>query len=325
MATQTAYAIGDLKIAVTGLKPSQAERLHALWQRCFAVKRSHPAKAHVQLRFRSQPSPLVEANSQRQPFHAAQLRSWQTPMGFSVQCGASLLDLDLLHNRANGILDDSFWNHPWEQQQGFFLFTLIALLRQHGRYTLHANALVHQDASYLIVGSSGAGKTTLTACLLRQGWASLGDDALMLQDVPPGIQALALRRGFAFTPDTLDCFPDLATQGAIGQTAAGKHLVDLAALYPQRFVPRCQPTVLLFPQIEARQQTQLRPLSAATAFVNLAQQTVGITTDPTPANQQLDLLARLVQQCRSYQLLLGTDVYEEPGAVAALLQNVKRA
>jgi hypothetical protein len=239
-----------------------------------------------------------------------------------------MLDLYLSEGAGRGVLDEGFWSRPLQDQREFFLLSLVMLLHQRGLYGLHANGVVEDETGYLIVGRSGSGKTTLTASLMRQGWRVLADDALLLRDTPGGVQALALRRGFSFTDETLGYFPDLGPDRAEEDlslvTDNGKHLMDLAPLYPGSFAARSEPGVLLFPRVEGHARSELRPMNKTHALIGLAQQAAGILTDRALASDQLNVLSRLVHQARSYQLLLGTDVYENPAAVADLLRNAER-
>lgn len=50
------------------------------------------------------------------------------------------------------------------------MVSLLWLLRNHGLYALHANALVKDKVGILLVGHTGSGKTTAALSLIRQGW-----------------------------------------------------------------------------------------------------------------------------------------------------------
>jgi hypothetical protein len=322
------YSLGETRIAVGGLAAYDAERLRSLWQRCFALQETGVGNAHLCLHFGPGLYCPDVSRRGREVFDSPRVRVWETPSGFYLQCGASMLDLDLAQGVGRGILDEGFWKRPLQDQREFFLLSLVMLLHQRGLYGLHANGVVNEETGYLIVGRSGSGKTTLTASLMRQGWRVLADDALLLRDTPGGVQALALRRGFSFTDETLSYFPglgpDKAEEDSSLVTDNGKHLMDLTPLYPRSFAARSEPGVLLFPRVEGHARSELRPMNKTHAFIGLAQQAAGILTDRALAGDQLNVLSRLVHQARSYQLLLGTDVYENPAAVAELLRNAER-
>jgi GTPase SAR1 family protein len=234
-----------------------------------------------------------------------------------------MLDLDVSNGRCLGVLTDEFWVQPLEYQREFFLLSFLMILRPHGRYGLHANALTNHQVGYLVVGAASSGKTTLSLTLIREGWGFLSDDALMLHKTPRGIEALALRRGFSCTVQTTSRFPEL--EASVDEAPAfldGKKLVDIDRGYPQSFSLRCFPRVLLFPTITNKTRSRLIQSDPTQSMVALLQQSPGIMTDRPWVIQQLDVLRQLVKQSRSYQLMLGTDVYDAPQAVAEMLSSV---
>ena len=53
---------------------------------------------------------------------------------------------------------------------------LVDALADHGRFALHAAVLAHDDAAFLVLGDTGAGKSTLAVSALGLGWSVLADD-----------------------------------------------------------------------------------------------------------------------------------------------------
>jgi ABC-type Fe3+/spermidine/putrescine transport system ATPase subunit len=225
-----------------------------------------------------------------------------------------------------GIIDHVFWASALEDKREFFLLSFLMLLCPHGRYGLHANCVVKEKTGLLIVGGSGCGKTTLTVGLLSAGWSYLADDALMLRRVSRGIEALALRRGISCTPQTAAYFPELRiTDQETPVLAEGKRWVAAEPLCSGRFSHLCFPRILLFPQVTARKHSQLMPLDETRAMIGLIQQSPGIMCDKPLVRKQLETLSLLINQSISYQLLVGTDVYEDPTAVSNLLWESRKA
>jgi hypothetical protein len=54
------------------------------------------------------------------------------------------------------------------------------LLAPHGRFILHGGALARDDRAVLVIGNTGAGKSTLAAAALEAGWPVLADDQVVL-------------------------------------------------------------------------------------------------------------------------------------------------
>jgi hypothetical protein len=68
----------------------------------------------------------------------------------------------------------------------FIQEVLPAVLRQRGRFVLHANAAVTPVGVAVIAGPSGAGKSTTLAALMERGCAMLADDVTALELAPGG-------------------------------------------------------------------------------------------------------------------------------------------
>ncbi len=266
----------------------------------------------------------------KEVYKAAGLQVVETASGFYLRCGASVFEV------SPGVtgrlyLGPDFWEHTSYERREFFLLGLLMLLRPLGLYGLHACGLrkpdvcgdAGGDVGALLVGGSGAGKTTTTLNLIRHGWDYLSDDAVLLREAGERVEAVAFRKGFSCTPKTLLAFPGLRGVEEFGDPS-GKRVVDLGATFGGGFVPRCTPRLLLFPRLHAG-RTELRPLPNALALVRLSQQSGGIMTaargDNVVSRGQLELLKRLVRQAQSFELLLGEDALHDLSLVSKLLED----
>ncbi len=320
----TTYSICGVTVGVVFQQPEQAALFEDLWGRFFVSVHldSRDAAPQVHLLFQHADASPSSRGTGEEVFSSVALRVMRTQSGFRLERGASFLSLDLARSCGAGILDGSFWDTPWPYQREFFLLTLLMLLRRHGRYGLHANGLVREDASCLVVGASGSGKSTLTLALLQAGWRYLSDDAIMLRRTPNGIEALAFRRGFSFTAETIDrLIPQTGDEHLWPAVQDGKRLVDLQTVYPGQFVQSCLPSALLFPAITGELHTRLAPANATRSITALIQQSPGILVDRQAARVQLEVLKCLAEQAPGYDLLLGADVYDDPIAVSELLRS----
>jgi len=197
------------------------------------------------------------------------------------------------------------------------------LLRPLGRYGLHASGVARDSQGVLIVGGAGQGKTTLALGLVEAGWYYLSDDALVLHPRSGRVEALALRRGFSCTPQTIERFPGLIPSADERPGfEGGKQFVEIDRQLPGSFKARCVPNLLIFPQISDAAHSELQPLDGVQVLKALVQQSPGILTGDSLVEAQLQALAQLVRQARSFRLLLGSDIYQDPAAVAAPLLNL---
>lgn len=322
MVTET-YSICDVVVELGYPEPHAAAAIRGLWQQLFSLKRKEDAPVGaptLRLRFEAPGHAVKRGILGEKVWQSPHLRVLKTREGFYLQSGASDLNLNLLSGSGVGLLAEEFWQHPLQDQREFFLLSLAMLLRRQGLYGLHASGLVKEGRGLLIVGSSGVGKTTLTLGLVREGWTYLSDDALMLRKDSEDITALAFRRGFSCTPATVMHFPELSDPGmATWPLKDGKRLVDIDSLYRGRFTSRCHPQVVLFPQIVAQPHSQLVPVDKTTALISLIRESVVINADHAEVRKQLEVLKLLLQQVVSYQLLTGTDVYQNPAAVSEVI------
>lgn len=242
----------------------------------------------------------------------------RTSAGFVLDSADSWLEAEVAHGRGRGSLETGFWRLDPYTQREFLLLALLMMLRRHGRYGLHANALVLRGRGALLAGASGSGKTTLALGLMHQGWSLLSDDAVTLRSARDGVEAFALRRGISCTDQTERFFPKLK-EGPVTYHARDKRVRDDRALFPSPPAPCCRPSLVVFPRVEGRTRSVLEALSPVETLVELARQSAGILSDTALSSRQLDVVKRLTEQAAGFRLALGRDAVTDPGRVSELL------
>lgn len=298
-------------------------RLQQLWHMVFPLHAETQFWTRPVVRFRLFDQGHLPPPDDAQPLRQqAHLHIWRTAIGFYLSCGEAALLLDLAHSTATGFVPASFWARPLNQQREFFTFALFFLLRAHGFYALHANAVKYQGQGLLLAGPSGSGKTTLTLQLRAAGWQSVGDDALLATETAEGVVVHPLRRGFSCTPETLAHLPDLTLAPDAPLLDRQKRLLVPVDKDGTTGGQPCLPQVLLLPTIVPQAASYLTPLVSGQALFALLKQTVGLLLDNSLAPDHLQTLTRLVTQARCYQLAFGRDGLEQPAAVVRLLETV---
>jgi len=199
------------------------------------------------------------------------------------------------------------------------MLSLLWLLRKHGLYGLHGNALVKDGSGILLVGSTCSGKSTTALSLVRNGWQYLSDDVTLLRQSHQGVEAIALQKGFSIDPRLASHYPELEESLRTSSSNGLKRLIDLNTVYPGKHVPRCIPDFLIFPSIVHQEQSQLIPLDNVAALIDLSRNCGGIFVDRDMVELQMEVLKQLVYQTSCYQLLAGRDLHEEPQRVADVL------
>lgn len=321
------YSLCDVTIEVSCPNTQQRDQLDQLWCMLFNVRQlvSAFSTPHISFQFKPAGTFLNRPTPAQLIWQSQQFSIWKTQNGYYLQCGTSILDVDLIQRRVTGVINQGFWSYPLATQRDFFMSSFLLLFRLCQRYGLHANGVVKNDVGCLIAGGSGYGKTTLTLGLVTAGWSYVADDAIALWPSMDGIQALPIRRSFSCTPETAAYFPNLhIAADEAPDLDSGKKLVMVDSIYPDRIASNCTPQILLFPEITGAQRSRLTEIDDKSALFKLMYQSAGIQMDPSLVSKQLNILTQLINQCQSYQFLLGTDVFEEPQAVSNLLWEKRR-
>lgn len=201
-------------------------------------------------------------------------------------------------------------------------FPLLAVLQRHDLFAVHGAALaLSESRGLLLVGDSDTGKSTLTMTLISAGWRYLSDDSFFLRPVDQdAVEALPFRRDFGLDPDARAMFPEIGAVGATQLTDPEKLRVRASALFPDQQIPRCRPTVLLFPGITGNPTSELHPLGKTEALRRLMTQSSFVDLDAELARRQLETLQQTVRQAESFELAAGRDVKGNPDAADALLR-----
>lgn len=202
---------------------------------------------------------------------------------------------------------------------------LALSLRGAGLFHMHAAGLsLASGESVLVVGGSGAGKTTTTLALLEAGARYLGDDAMYLVATGDGVRAAAFPREFHLGPATLSAFPRIVPfAGPLG-ARRDKRPLDPRITFPDRRIATLSldpgRVIALFPSITSEPATAIVPMARAEAFGLFLASSAALVIDGLAGrDENLAVLSTLLAASRCFELRLGRDALEDPVRTVASL------
>ena len=205
------------------------------------------------------------------------------------------------------------------------MMAVLLALRSHGYFHLHAAGARWSDGqTWLVPGESSSGKSTLALSLFAAGASWLSDDALLLRPEREGVEAVGWARPIRMTTATAAAFPHL--QPMLVRCAAGSdrdYEVDPREAFSGRaLVAGGPPLTLGFPRIAGEPHTRVSELDRAEAFGRILHACAWVASEHLPGRaQQLELLGRLVDTARAFDVAVGSRVLTEPDAVVEVIRQ----
>lgn len=198
-----------------------------------------------------------------------------------------------------------------------FTTALKLALRELGIFTLHAAAVLVDEAEAIVIpGDSGIGKTTTALALVDSGCTPMTDDELFVRWDSGAWELLTIPQAFRTTPETLAAFPRWAPhRGTLLPDFAKYELhVGDAAPTAGRFQGAAR---LLFPQRVSNAETELAPLPIAEALGELMVASPLVALGGASSSRRhADFLHRFVAGSQPMRLNLGADLLAAPKRTA---------
>jgi len=179
-----------------------------------------------------------------------------------------------------------------------------------GGILMHAAAASRDGRVLMFPGTSGAGKTTLTAWLIASGFAYLTDELALVRDQTRTVEALT--RPLNVKPTGVGALPPGSDEG--GGWAQMRSPVSLLRRPPLASVARADEpspvlTAIVFPRYDATAGARLEPVAAARAGLRLMGCLLNARNLPEHGFPDVAALARDVP---SYELTYGAFDAAEP-------------
>ncbi len=143
----------------------------------------------------------------------------------------------------------------------------------HHYLMLHAAVLERNDRALIMPGDPGAGKSTLTAALMLDGWRLLSDEIALI-DREDGL-LYGLARPVSLKNASIDLIQNHSSHAVMGQVAHDTHKGSVAHLRPstlslKRVATPVRPAWIVFPRWQAQAQAGFTPHAKSAAFLHLA-------------------------------------------------------
>jgi hypothetical protein len=181
-----------------------------------------------------------------------------------------------------------------------------------GHLILHAGGIEHDGIGLVLPGATEAGKTTLTAGLVRAGFGYLTDEGVAVDRDTLRIRPYP--KPFSIDQGSWSLFPELQPHADLATDEYRKvqWQVPPADIRPDALGRSCTIALIVFPTYESGSKTSIEPLGSAEALVELAKNTYKFNVQGAPA---LDVLAEVVRPASCYRLTSG----DLDAAVAAVI------
>ncbi len=205
-----------------------------------------------------------------------------------------------------------------EEREGLVFLLASEVLRASRLYPLHAAAVERDGRAVLILGSSGAGKSTSLLSLMRAGWRCLSDDHPLICNTVEGPRVLPWPARLELTAETGRLFGGLG--GVRARTGERKFW-----LYPEEWGAgvagaAAAPALLLFPKVVDWPASSVEAVSSRFALEELLRLGM-VVVDREVVAHQFSLLARLARESARARLFFGSDVERLPALVDGLLDT----
>jgi hypothetical protein len=194
-----------------------------------------------------------------------------------------------------------------------------------GWVPMHAAAVVRNGKALLLCATSGGGKSTLSAALVRRGWRALGDDKLLLRSDRGLTDLRALVHTFNLHPQTQQWFPEIGDvhRFLAYSTRTEKRRVPIAQVWQDAVVSAAEPALVgQLDRKDSLQGVRVTPLESHEILPTLLRQTV-IPSDRGIGSTVLNTLAACAMRLRGFRIEIGRDAYRTADCLDYLEQALK--
>lgn len=183
---------------------------------------------------------------------------------------------------------------------------------------LHASGLTMNRKAILLVGPSGAGKTSLALSLLLQGWEALSDEVLLIDKEYNKVWPLP--RSFHVDLNVLKSLTGITFSDTdiLFMDKSGKRRIDPAKISSDWIATPSIPKWIVFPNYSPMNRNDLILLGETEALSLLLDQTINLLNH---GENGLAFLIKLIKSCQCYKLNTG-DLHNAASILSSLAEQV---
>lgn len=198
------------------------------------------------------------------------------------------------------------------------LVPLHLWLGDRGVQLVHAAAVGRPDGCVILVGGSGAGKSSTSLACLHSPLRHLGEDYCLIRPGDPPIVS-SLYCSAKVDEETLTRLPELE-ELVVPVPAGDEHkvLLDLHANHDDELLASAPLHAVALPSIGANGVTTQRPCSRGAALAATAPSTLLQLPGTTEAT--MERLVAIIRAVPCHHLEVGSDVSQIPGAIERMLE-----
>lgn len=197
------------------------------------------------------------------------------------------------------------------------------LLASADAFVLHASGVEVTEGALVIVGSTGAGKSTLAASFGRNGHRIITDDFLLVRDVGGKFMCTPSYPGIRLVDDSLSALarsPGTSTQVAHYTDKFRLDASTEGVKFADKPVPLWRVCILDSEKTSSCGPVEINPISPRQALITLAEYSFYLDiTDRDLLAQQFELLARVATLPLFYEVRIRRDFASLPAVLAKMM------
>ncbi len=226
--------------------------------------------------------------------------------------------LEFLEDRCHLTTGDDRGEHSAAALGALLNHCVFRMLAAKGVAILHGAAFQCNNSNVIVLGQSGAGKSTMAAAALAAGAQVVSDDSLLAaQSSADAITLASNRHWMSFETPTLPLLPKyISSQLDCHGTTGYEYWTLPFDRAPQAIISEISPRIAWFVSVDRRLKTsRIESISQDQALSRLVQATPSVFLSPRLMAERAgvwSVLVGLVNSCSMFRVRLGGDILLKP-------------